>query len=587
MVAGSRLDAGLVAVLQLGDGRVWIEPVDPAVAGARPGDHMIYRPEDVDPVDATCAARAPERTGGAFVPETGAGGGTGGAGGGIAGVSGGSEPCVAELACDADHEYYSRYGSVEAVEAQITAVVNAANLQYEMQTGITHAISAIVVRAAEPDPYTAIDPNALLDQFDQHWTAAHADIPRDVAQLFTGKDLGGPGSNVIGIAAQASICLVDLAYGVVQSDFNGMLSWAADLTAHELGHGWNASHCNCSQHTMNPSITGAGVFNDCLTVPDIVSFRDGRLCLDGTCPPMPPPPGPVNDDCADAIPYEDPGGVGGIPYENICASTDGPDNPAGLCFDFGKVSTENDIWFTFTVDCDGTLIASTCDDVHGLGAATYDTDLVVYGPYASVEDIDCDHAALLASLAGCNDDDPSHPCGTSAPFASTVQVPGVLAGEIFLVRVGARFDGRGAGWLSVECGPSLLPEGCCFFDGSCQDLPPPNCLGLGGLPLGAGSSCADDSDGDGVSDCADGCPDDPDFTEPGPCGCGSTFDDSDGDGLPDCLDGCPADPDKTEPGDCGCGVADVDSDGDGAADCVDGCPDDPDKTEPGDCGCGV
>ncbi len=35
-------------------------------------------------------------------------------------------------------------------------------------------------------------------------------------------------------------------------------------------------------------------------------------------------------------------------------------------------------------------------------------------------------------------------------------------------------------------------------------------------------------------------------------------DDADADGLPDWLDGCPDDPEKTEPGECGCGVADDD-----------------------------
>jgi hypothetical protein len=47
------------------------------------------------------------------------------------------------------------------------------------------------------------------------------------------------------------------------------------------------------------------------------------------------------------------------------------------------------------------------------------------------------------------------------------------------------------------------------------------------------------------------------------------FADSDGDGIPDINDNCPNDPDKTEPGECGCGVVDTDSDGDGIADCLD------------------
>lgn len=40
------------------------------------------------------------------------------------------------------------------------------------------------------------------------------------------------------------------------------------------------------------------------------------------------------------------------------------------------------------------------------------------------------------------------------------------------------------------------------------------------------------------------------------------------------CDNCPDDPDKTEAGICGCGVPDTDSDGDGIADCVDNCPND-------------
>jgi hypothetical protein len=62
--------------------------------------------------------------------------------------------------------------------------------------------------------------------------------------------------------------------------------------------------------------------------------------------------------------------------------------------------------------------------------------------------------------------------------------------------------------------------------------------------------------------------------------------DADSDGVPDCFDECPADPNKTDPGTCGCGVEDTDSDGDGVADCLDNCPNDPNKLDPGICGCG-
>ena len=110
----------------------------------------------------------------------------------------------------------------------------------------------------------------------------------------------------------------------------------------------------------------------------------------------------------------------------------------------------------------------------------------------------------------------------------------------------------------------------------------------------------------------DECPDDPNKTAPGECGCGNPDPgtacddgndntandkingdcqcegelDTDLDGTPDDNDGCPTDADKTEPGDCGCGNPETDTDEDGTPDCVDLCPDDSNKTEPGECGCG-
>ena len=81
-----------------------------------------------------------------------------------------------------------------------------------------------------------------------------------------------------------------------------------------------------------------------------------------------------------------------------------------------------------------------------------------------------------------------------------------------------------------------------------------------------------DSDNDGTADCFDNCPDDPNKTEIGECGCGVADTDSDSDGTPDCDDGCPNDPNKTESGQCGCDVAETDTDEDGIADCLDPCP---------------
>jgi hypothetical protein len=83
----------------------------------------------------------------------------------------------------------------------------------------------------------------------------------------------------------------------------------------------------------------------------------------------------------------------------------------------------------------------------------------------------------------------------------------------------------------------------------------------------------------------DGCPADPNKTDPGQCGCGVSDTDGDGDGTADCDDLCPNDATKTAPGLCGCGVSDADGDGDGTPNCQDQCPTDAKKIVAGDCGC--
>lgn len=89
-----------------------------------------------------------------------------------------------------------------------------------------------------------------------------------------------------------------------------------------------------------------------------------------------------------------------------------------------------------------------------------------------------------------------------------------------------------------------------------------------------------DTNGDGIADeVTDNCPDDPDKTEPGLCGCGVPDTDSDGDGVLDCVDNCPAianagqaDTDGDGIGDACEEVEEADADDDGVADDVDNCP---------------
>ncbi|MDO8630495.1 MAG: M12 family metallo-peptidase [Phycisphaerales bacterium] len=272
-IVAATLDGdGLHALALMPNGtRYWIEPVPSSVAGATPGQHIVYRDEDVVSSGGTCILGEHAAVAEQNPPSA----------GGVAadGLH------FAELAIDADYEYFQRYGTVAAVETQVSSVINTMNVQYERDLSIRHLITTIIVRTAEPDPYYSSDPETLLDQFRLHWVNYQTGVHRDMAQLFTGKDLSG---TTIGIAWLAEVCTT-LSYSVVESDANGCPTFACktDLSAHELGHNWGADHCGgidcfpqCLGYTMNCTIQSANRFHPVEDIPEMIAYRDSRSCLD-------------------------------------------------------------------------------------------------------------------------------------------------------------------------------------------------------------------------------------------------------------------------------------------------------------------
>lgn len=282
VVAGSLTDAGITAVVRVrADLQYWIEPLAGRVAGAAPlSDHVVYRGDQVLPSAGQCGShtdplhpdRVPALPSAPLGPPT----------------EGVADVYRAQLACDADFEYFSDYGTVAAVQDRIELVINTVNLQYETETDITHGISVILVRIAEPDPYTSNAQDTLICDLITEWTTNRQGLAWDVVQLFTGKDIAG--SN-IGLATNfGQICdrfgfcvagpsLDNGAFCYAQSDFDPSFACATDLSAHELGHLWDAVHCTCPSNTMNPTITCANTFSSA-TRSAIVSHRNTRTCLD-------------------------------------------------------------------------------------------------------------------------------------------------------------------------------------------------------------------------------------------------------------------------------------------------------------------
>ncbi|MBN1845334.1 MAG: hypothetical protein JW810_06590 [Sedimentisphaerales bacterium] len=230
-VTASQRNGLLQATVQLGPGRkdTWlIQPVS-TILPEKPGpQHIIYRADAAQGSGGTCAVtddpqENPLRGGTPPTRDT-----------------ADLDVLVCELACDADAEFYQlNGGSLDDTVADIEMIVNGVSDIYTLDSRVTFQITAIIVRTAEPDPYTATNPLQLLGQFKGHWDLAQGDIVRDAAQLFTGKDLDG---TALGIAYQDGLCWQE--YSVVQSRYTAEIAERVALSAHEMGHLFDAGHCD-------------------------------------------------------------------------------------------------------------------------------------------------------------------------------------------------------------------------------------------------------------------------------------------------------------------------------------------------------
>ncbi|HEX7173748.1 MAG TPA: M12 family metallo-peptidase, partial [Pyrinomonadaceae bacterium] len=170
-----------------------------------------------------------------------------------------------ELATEADFEYFQAFGSAFAANQNIITIINQVNGIYETQIGLRFFITHQHVWETANDPYTTDAPGGLLDQFEAHWNNNFGNIARDLAHLWTGKDLGASTTttdddSTIGIASQPGLNCANGsgAYGLSQNITNGSNQRRSLLTAHEIGHNINAAHTNgvteCDNTIMSPSL---------------------------------------------------------------------------------------------------------------------------------------------------------------------------------------------------------------------------------------------------------------------------------------------------------------------------------------------
>jgi hypothetical protein len=152
-VAASIINGGLRAQIYTDDGQWGVQPAFELDDQAGLQVHVVYRAQDIIPGDYACGVDHKEPREFEHVPPQ-------------AGAAfGGSCGNVAEIAYDADVEFYILNGSsINNTVADIESINNAVNLIYEADVDITHIITEIRIWTSEVDPYTSTDSSTLLKE---------------------------------------------------------------------------------------------------------------------------------------------------------------------------------------------------------------------------------------------------------------------------------------------------------------------------------------------------------------------------------------------------------------------------------------
>jgi hypothetical protein len=165
-----------------------------------------------------------------------------------------------EIALVADYEYYQDHGANSAADMQ--SILNQIDGIYQAELGVTFHIAGTVVFTSSADPFSnTLDPIALLQEFSAYRSSTSGIVhTAGLAHLFTDRDIA---NNVIGIAWVGVLCSNYYGTGLSQDFINENKSLVL-LTAHEIGHNFNAPHDNqqgssCAStpfgHIMNPWVS--------------------------------------------------------------------------------------------------------------------------------------------------------------------------------------------------------------------------------------------------------------------------------------------------------------------------------------------
>ncbi len=247
-----------------------LQPLSEAIPGAEPDVYVIYNDADARGLDGYFCGVGPQH--GANIEPAQPGSYQPGFG------DRGLPACIrrADVLYDTDYEYTTHFlgrpDQVGEILADVEFINNECDFIFQRDIGAAHFVAGLIVRTDPNDPFSDVTGSSpLLGEFRGVWDGVPLSNPnRDLTHLMTGRDLDG---GVIGVAFLPAVCRQDPNVGLSQTFFSAASNRRVLLTAHEMGHQWNAPHDNqtgsaCastpSGFIMNPSIgSQPALFSDC------------------------------------------------------------------------------------------------------------------------------------------------------------------------------------------------------------------------------------------------------------------------------------------------------------------------------------
>ena len=192
-----------------------------------------------------------------------------------------------ELAIASDFSMFQKYGNIAGVENHNTGVMN--NVQGNYDDEFNDELNFVIVTQFVSDcntcdPWSAsTNAGTLLNSFRTWGNGGGFGVTFDVAQLWTDRNLDGA---TVGVAFVGTIC-GNSRYQVLQ-DFSANAQSLRVLTAHELGHNFDATHDAAgSGFIMAPAVNNTTTWS-AASISDIDAFVASLNCLSPCAAPVPP-----------------------------------------------------------------------------------------------------------------------------------------------------------------------------------------------------------------------------------------------------------------------------------------------------------